>query len=45
MLVFVAARVAGLGHRVDRAVAIAAAEGILALGVALLVTSRYTQRD
>ncbi|MEO5838821.1 MAG: hypothetical protein ABIQ73_21630 [Acidimicrobiales bacterium] len=45
VLVFVAARVAGLGHRVDRAVAIVAAEGILALAVSLLVTSRYRQKD
>jgi hypothetical protein len=44
VLVFVAARIAGLGHRVDRAVAIVVAEGIVAVTVALLVTAAYAKR-
>lgn len=45
VLVIVAARIAGLGHRIDRAVAIVTVEGILSLAAALLVTSRHTKNE
>jgi hypothetical protein len=32
-----------LGHRVDRAVAIVVAEGVVAVAAALIVTSRYAK--
>ena len=41
VLVFVAARVAGLSHSVDRAVVIVIAEGAVALLLAVLITSRF----
>jgi hypothetical protein len=44
VLVFVAARVAGLGQSVERAVVIVVAEGVIALAVALVVTARYAKK-
>lgn len=44
VLVFVAARVAGLGQSVDRAVAIVVAGGTIALAVSLVVTARYAKQ-
>jgi hypothetical protein len=45
VLVFVAARIAGLGHRVDRAAAIVAVEAAISVAVAALVTSKYMKND
>ena len=43
-LVFVAARVAGLSHGVDRAVVVVGAEAVCATAIALLITSKYIER-
>lgn len=43
-LVFVAARVAGLSHGVDRAVVVVVAEALGATALALLITSKYIER-
>ena len=45
VLIFVAGRVGGLGHRVGRTVVIVLAEGIVALTISLLVTSRYLKNE
>ena len=45
VLVFVAARIAGLSRTVDRAALIAVTGGVVAVLMSVLVTSRYTNRQ